>query len=94
MNTLPLRLNGFEFAGRPPGTFLVTRVDGRPGADGHWVLYITLRHPPAAAVRSGSYPTAYFPVPAADLIYTLPEDDEAPATSQLVGAVASCPAAV
>jgi hypothetical protein len=91
MNTLPLRLNGVEFAGRPPGTFLVTRVDSRPGTDGDWVLYINLRRPPAAAVRSGSYPTAYFPVPADDLIYTFPEDEETPATSQLVGAVERCP---
>jgi hypothetical protein len=88
MNTLPLRLNGVEFAGRPPGTFLVTRVDSRPGAEGDWVLYVTLRHPPT--VRPGSYPTAYFPVPATDLIYTFPDDDEAPATSPLVD-TASCP---
>ena len=93
MNTLPLRLNGVEFAGHPPATFLVIRVDSRPGTGGDWVLYITLGHPPAGAVRAGSYPTAYFPVPAADLVYTFPEADEAP-THQLVETVAGCPAGV
>ena len=77
MNTLPLRLNVAEFAGHPPGTFLITRVDSRPGSGGDWHLCVTLSRPPA--VRAGSYPTAYFPVPAADLIYTFADDNAAPA---------------
>jgi hypothetical protein len=77
MNTLPLRLNGTEFLGRPVGSLLVTRVDGRPGDAGDWSLYITLRRPPAKAGMAGlaPHPTAYFPVPAPDLVYVFPDDD-------------------
>ena len=90
MNTLPLRLNGFEFEGCPPGSLLVARVDSRPGASGDWALYITLRRPPSGAVRGGGYPTAFYPVPAPDLVYTFPEEEEAPTVLE-VGPATSRP---
>jgi len=71
MNTLPLRLNGTEFLGHPPGSLLVSRVAATADARGGCTLHITLCHAPG---RTDGHPTAYFPVPAADVVYALPEE--------------------
>jgi hypothetical protein len=72
MNTLPRRLNAAEFAGRPPGTFLVARVEGQTGPAGDSALHITLRTAPPGPRQPNE--AAFFPAPATDLVYSLPDD--------------------